>query len=412
MHYAGSESERIRRLFRKRTKATEMPKSNRESPLVAWCDRLVDVWREGRADKKADRRLAAPTSATLSERELSEVVAGVKQLSLGLTRERKLVGQSYMDNPKLLGAYLLFYWPISYAQARSALGELGLRPKSVLDLGAGPGPMSFAAIDAGARYVVAADRSKPALELARTLAVKADESLATRQWTPGAALPEGQFDLIILGHALNEFYAGDVNARVTLLESLLQKLEPTGTLMVLEPALKETSRALLSVRDKLVARGYALKAPCLFQGACPALVKESDWCHAERGWALPPLVERIAKLAGLHKDALKMSYLLVSPKGAAWPQVPEGNLFRIVSEPLPGKGRLRYMGCGPQGRMGLALQEKHRVPYNEAFFSLQRGDVVSVSGSSEKGDGLGLDETSDVRRLAKAGQPFPPLGTT
>jgi hypothetical protein len=42
-----------------------------------------------------------------------------------------------MDDPRLLGAYLLFYWPVSYAQARSVLGELERRPREVLDLGSG-----------------------------------------------------------------------------------------------------------------------------------------------------------------------------------------------------------------------------------------------------------------------------------
>ena len=36
----------------------------------------------------------------------------------------------------------------------------------MLDLGSGPGPLAFAAMDAGAAEVTAADRSKPALTLA------------------------------------------------------------------------------------------------------------------------------------------------------------------------------------------------------------------------------------------------------
>jgi len=62
-----------------------------------------------------------------------------------------------MDDPLLLGAYLLFYWPISYAQARVVLGELVARPRCVLDLGSGPGPFAFAALDAGASGFVGKD---------------------------------------------------------------------------------------------------------------------------------------------------------------------------------------------------------------------------------------------------------------
>ena len=85
-----------------------------------------------------------------------------------------------------------------------------------------------------------------------------------------------------------------------------------------------------------------------------------------------------------------------------------GRLFRIVSEPLEGKGRQRYMGCGPEGRLGLALQQKHRTVANEAFFSLRRGDVVAVEGTEQRGDGLALVEGSSVRKVAAAGQALPP----
>ena len=91
-----------------------------------------------------------------------------------------------------------------------------------------------------------------------------------------------------------------------------------------------------------------------------------------------------------------------------WAPVPEGRHFRIVSEPLPGKGRLRYMGCGPEGRVGLAMQERHRSEATGRFFHLLRGDVVRIAGTEERGDGLALGEGSTVEVVAPAGRPFPP----
>jgi hypothetical protein len=162
------------------------------------------------------------------------------------------------------------------------------------------------------------------------------------------------------------------------------------------------------VRDRLVAQGVVVRAPCLFRGACPALVKPTDWCHAERTWQPPPLVEALARAAGLHKEALKMSYLVLAPKGEAWATLPEGRHLRIVSEALPGKGRQRFMACGPEGRVGLALQDKHRGPSNERFFALQRGDVVRIAGTEERGDGQALGAESTVDVVAPAGRGFPP----
>jgi hypothetical protein len=95
-------------------------------------------------------------------------------------------------------------------------------------------------------------------------------------------------------------------------------------------------------------------------------------------------------------------------EGEAWPELPQGRLFRIVSEPLEGKGRHRYIGCGPEGRVGLALQEKHRTEKNERFFKLYRGDVVAITETEPKGDGLALDDRSEVRMVAHAGRGIPP----
>lgn len=368
--------------------------------------RLVAVWRSGKRPRPGPEDRLLP-------HELKEVAAGVRELSMGLTRERALAGAKYMDDPKLLGAYLLFYWPVSYGQARQVLAELPSRPRSVLDLGSGPGPVGFAALDAGAGQLTCADRSQPALDLAKRLAMEAEEALATRVWDPARSnrLPEGQFDLITAGHLLNELYGTGPKAiasRAELVEAMLERLRPGGSVVIIEPALRDTSRALLEVRDLLVAKGYAVRAPCMWRGPCPALIKPSDWCHAERSWNPPRLVEELSRAASLHKEALKMSYLVVAPKTEAWPALPEGRLFRIVSEPLEGKGRQRYIGCGPEGRVGLALQDKHRTEANAAFFSLGRGEVVRVSNTEERGDGLALTESSEAKVVVRSGEPLVP----
>jgi SAM-dependent methyltransferase len=387
------------------------------SDLARWIPRLLAAWRAGRRER---RRGPRPPPDRLLPDELREVASGVERLSRGLTRERELAGARYLDDERLLGAYLLFYWPVSYLQARGTLSELPRRPGRVLDLGSGPGPLAFAALDAGAREAIACDRSARALAAARSLAAEAGEPLATREWNPARRRPLGEiaagekFDLVCLGHVLNELFQGPEAAerRAALLEEAAALLAPGGTVLVIEPALRETSRALLAVRDLLVARGHPVRAPCLFRGPCPALAREGDWCHAERPIDPPPLVAEIGRRAGLRKEAVKMSYLALLPRGEPWPDPPAaaGRIFRIVSEPLPSKGRLRYMGCGPDGRMGLALQEKHLAPGNRPFERLLRGDLVEVTGTEPRGDGLRLGESSLVRVLAKAGQPPPGSG--
>src|SRR6266850_6616637 len=102
-------------------------------PLEPWVPRLVAAWRRLRGG--SDGGEAALTAA-----ERRDVVEGAQRLSRGLTRERELAGVRYFEDPQLLGAYLLLYWPVSYAQARSILGELGPVAGAALDVGSGPGP--------------------------------------------------------------------------------------------------------------------------------------------------------------------------------------------------------------------------------------------------------------------------------
>ena len=365
--------------------------------LDRWIPRLLALWRSLRAGGGRGRAPAGPRAGggrdhphrqargpgaqrrhggerlppdRLTPDELREVAAAVTRLSLGLTRDRELAGARYLDDPRLLGAYLLFYWPVSYLQARGVLSELPRRPGDVLDLGSGPGPMAFAALDAGAAEVMAADRSTGAWPRPVALAQAAGEPLATRAWDPErpGALAQARRRAHVrrrhLGSRAERALPGGRGRGGGPAPRLLRarrstSLAPGGSLVVIEPALRETSRALLAVRDLLVARGVAVRAPCLFRGACPALLRESDWCHAERPVEPPPLVAEIGPGRGLRKEAVKMSYLVLAPPGEGWAEPPPGHVFRIVSEPLPSKGRLRYMGCGPEGRMGLALQERH-----------------------------------------------------
>jgi SAM-dependent methyltransferase len=373
------------------------------SPLDPWIPRLLLVWREAR---RKGRRVASGPPGRLAPEELRAVAGAVRRLSLGLTRDRSLVGEPYFDDPDLLGAYLLFYWPISFAQIQSLLGELPAIPREILDLGGGPGPAAFACLGAGAGRATLADRSGPALAVAQALARAAKVSLSVQRWSGGAP-PQGTFDLVVAQHLLNELWGGApdrIERRVAFVQALLTRVRPGGTLLLVDPALRETSRELLAVRDRLVEGGAVVRAPCLFRGPCPALLRPTDWCHAERPWRPPDLTLEIARAAGLHKEALKMSYLALAPPGEGWAEAPEGRVFRIVSEPLAGKGRRRYMGCGPEGRMGVALQDKHVGDGNRIFGELARGEVVRFDGGVPKGDGLGLGAGSAVVRLARAGE--------
>ena len=57
------------------------------------------------------------------------------------------------------------------------------------------------------------------------MAIEASEGLGTREWVPEKPLPDGQFDLITMGHVINELYQGDIGRRATLVEKVLEKVK-------------------------------------------------------------------------------------------------------------------------------------------------------------------------------------------
>jgi len=373
---------------------------------------LVAAWRgQGHRSRESE-------GAPLSRSELDRVGAALLRLQRGLTGKRALAGAPYMEDPDLLGAYLLYYWPISYLQASLAMAELGLSPGRVLDLGSGPGPSAAAALDAGATSVDLADSSGKALALAESvLAPDADRVKASRidlESPESPADAAGPYELIILGHCLNELWRGrgDRVARRTELASRAAKLlAPGGKLLAIEPALLETSRELLALRDELAARGYPIHGPCPSRPngnyPCPALASGPDrTCHSEAAWDPPEPVASLAARAGLDRKSVKFSWFAIGSgpldaRAAPGEAAIEG---RVISDPMLNKaGRLRYVLCSNGALVTVSAAKGSPEALRSGFLSLGRGDFLRVKDPERReGGGLALGPLSSLEILASA----------
>jgi len=187
---------------------------------------------------------------------------------------------------------------------------------------------------------------------------------------------------------LNELFLSTpdpVGARTRLLAQLLECLAADGSLIVIEPALRETSRALHEVRDRLVTQGTAhVYSPCLHDRGCPALLRRSDWCHEERPWQAPAIIEDIDRAVGFIKDALKFSYVVLRKDGRTI--VDRGlNDYRVVSERLIMKGEQRVWLCNEMGRQIVGRLDKERSEHNAGFDRWERGAIVRVTEIDRRG---------------------------
>lgn len=369
-----------------------------------WWPKLLGLWRSS-----LTRGRETDPGEPLSEAERHRLGRSLRELSLGLTRERSKSGTSYMENADFLGAYLLYFWPASYAQflwlraLESGQEKSPRRLGRVLDLGAGPGPLSLAAFEEGAEEVTAVDASVKALEMARKIARMSGFPLRIKHWNSGEELPGGPFDSILSGHFINELLSQDTARAEALFADWAHRLAPGGRVYLVEPASLAVNRGLLTLRDRLAACGWTLVLPCVWKGECPALALEQATCHGTFSWEIPKPLRSLAWAARLGKEELKMTYFVWERPRQTSPSErtqQAAEAYRVVGDPLLSKsGRLRVMLCGPRGRFTIsAASRKEAVP----ILALRRGDLVEVTAPEARESGWGIGPATRLKILARA----------
>ncbi|HYY52170.1 MAG TPA: small ribosomal subunit Rsm22 family protein [Myxococcales bacterium] len=309
-------------------------------------------------------RLPGGPAGELSSAEVRPAARAVLELHQGLVGDRALA-QPGTYAGRHLGAYLLWWWPQTYIKVQATLAMVRLpRAPRILDVGSGPAPAALAALDLLGGEVTCFDVGEDVLAEARALGI----ARTTRE------LPEEDFDLTLVANVLSE-----------VADPLALLRRQRGTIVIVEPALRETGRALLLLRDAMLRDGWFALAPCFTQAPCPALVSPKDWCTAEARWQPPRFFRQLADATGLRADELLSFAPLVL--GRIAPEA-QRDVWRVVGVAPPEKGKKRVWICGPEERLPLVRLDRDRAPQNATFDDLRRGDRVRVHGTERRGDGL------------------------
>ncbi len=218
--------------------------------------------------------------------------------SARLTADYRAGRGTRLPSPVDVAAYAIARMPATYAACTHALAEASARadvmPRSILDIGAGPGTATWAASEAfpsveAARLV---DSHAGMTSVGKRLATYSSGVLSAAEWVSAdlAGLPSDvTADLVIASYALNEATTHEV-ARIA--ADLYQR--STGLLILVEPGSKAGFAVIGAARSALVAAGGRIVAPCPSNGPCP--VSEPDWCHFAK--RLPRLrTDKAAKAA-------------------------------------------------------------------------------------------------------------------
>jgi len=362
-----------------------------------------------------------------------KIAHGIELLSELYTRRRSELHQKLLQDDELRAAYLLYFLPANLRKSRQILKEIWMHPQvpplfrsslRILDLGCGPGSMLLGFLDflIDLPYLpnqvefYAIDALEKNLEDVRYFGewwisqffADTDErsgrgkiALHCNRWDirKPLKLPDREaFHFILIGNILNELFREEsdrVKKRYQIISSLVEQwLAPEGFLIIMEPALKETSRDLLLLRNELIKRnGLNVYAPCVHNIPCPAVASgnRNDWCHEDRSWEPPRNLQDIDRRLVNAGDGLKYSYVVLSRQGisvastamlswggAGGPIPKKPQLWRVVSERMKERGESGVFLCGISGREKTTRLSKHSSSANGAFEDLKRGQVIAT----------------------------------
>jgi ribosomal protein RSM22 (predicted rRNA methylase) len=179
-------------------------------------------------------------------------------------------------------AYVLARMPATYAAVIASLNALcevrpNFEPSSLLDVGAGPGTATWASAEVfpSLRSFALLDANDAlralALELARDSARLREVSYDRGEARASLAKAEAA-DLVVASYMIGELRDAEQQAVAALMWE-----KTRDTLLIVEPGTPAGYGRIIALRERLIASGAHVAAPCPHDGRCP--LAAPDWCH-------------------------------------------------------------------------------------------------------------------------------------
>ena len=303
---------------------------------------------------------------------LSELAAAADVLSRRYRAELR-DGHAHVPDMRSALAYVATRMPATYAAVRASFAAVAsarpdFAPATALDVGAGPGTALWAARDCWRSLDdVLLIEASPAM---RTLGERLSAAAAPARiaWRAADAhrglAEEAPRDLVTLAYVLNELEPAQ---REPLIDRLWQL--SAGVLVIVEPGTSAGWQRILAARDRLIALGASIIAPCPHAASCP--LASPDWCHFAARVARSR-VHRLAKGADVPWEDEKFIYLAVS-RG---PGTPFGS--RVIAPPRPASGRVTLKLCRPDGTADERLISRREGDLYKAARRVGWGDAIET----------------------------------
>ncbi|GAB4211979.1 MAG: small ribosomal subunit Rsm22 family protein [Roseiflexaceae bacterium] len=278
------------------------------------------------------------------------------------------------SGPQQTLGYAALILPATYAQLRGAMAAAAVRipawqPRSMLDLGSGPGTALWAAtaqwpalqiLDAWEREPAFVALGRDLLREAQAPALRVARwrlhDLRQDDWGDGPT-----YDLVVLGHVLNEL---DEPARQAVVARAWRRT--AGLLLIVEPGTSAAFPVVRAARDQLLgAEAYTI-APCAHDQPCPL---QNDWCHFPQRLRRPEF-QRRARGAPSDWEDSKFSYAALArfaPGQPVW--------GRVIREPASNKAYAEALISAETGIVTYRALKRHRELFRKAH-DLAWGDAL------------------------------------
>ena len=263
-----------------------------------------------------------------------------------------------------LNAYLTTRMPATFAAVSAVLDQVlmvmpHLLPKSLLDIGAGPGTASMAAQIAwpSLKSITMIEADKRFADLAKHLSPEAEVVQQPLQNLIRKA------DVVIAAYVFAELSEREAAASALKLWS-----QTSDLLIIVEPGTPKGFARIRAAREALIKSGAHLIGPCTHANACPMV--GTDWCHFKT--RLPRSRAHMqAKSATVPFEDESFSWLAVSRHVVTLPKL------RIIAPPIVNKVAATFKVCGAQGLSQTAIASRNKPAYKLAR-KMKWGDGLDV----------------------------------
>lgn len=284
----------------------------------------------------------------------------LRELSFEVSERYRKGVSPYLQTEDHRLAYLVTRFPATFAALQKVFSEIPhFEIASLLDLGAGPGTGWLAAREAfpllSQGTLIESDSvfirlGKTLLHNEPVVWLQNDFILRGGQIFHYRSIEPIEHDLVLLSYSIGEIPEKYWDAILNTVWSAAKR-----AVVIVEPGTPAGFRRIRILREKLLALGAHMIAPCPHAENCP--MAGSDWCHFAARVQRSSL-HRQVKEGTLGFEDEKFSYLIMGKQPNPLPQA------RILRHPLKQKGHVSLTVCtagGIKNKIVTRKDEQYRI---------------------------------------------------